>query len=103
MRHRQPSLPCFPWPSTLPTMDFGKDPSTQRRYWRAMGVATTFASEVAGGLILGWGVDWLLGVKMRWIVVGGIVGLIVGLVNFIRGALRESRAAAEEVRRRQDS
>jgi F0F1-type ATP synthase assembly protein I len=64
-----------------------------------MGVATTFASEVAGGVLLGWAIDWMLDTRMTWIIVGAITGLVVGMVNFIRGAIKETNAAAKDVQR----
>jgi F0F1-type ATP synthase assembly protein I len=45
-------------------------------------------SEVAAGVLLGYGLDYMLGTKNRWIVVGSLAGVAVAMVSVIRVAMR---------------
>lgn len=45
-------------------------------------------SEVAAGVLLGYGLDYLLGTKNRWIVVGSIAGIVVAMMSVFRLALK---------------
>lgn len=45
------------------------------------------ASQVAGGALLGWLVDSLAGTS-RWLLIGAIVGLIVGMWTLIKQSLK---------------
>jgi F0F1-type ATP synthase assembly protein I len=78
-------------PGTSPGQD-----AEARRLWRLAGMGFTLASEIAAGALIGWLVDSLAGTRSRWIVVGTIAGVVVGLFTFIRQALGEGRKAARE-------
>lgn len=57
-------------------------------------------SEVAAGILLGLGADYMLGTYNRWIVVGAIGGVVVSMWTVIRTTMRMSkRDAAERARR----
>jgi MFS-type transporter involved in bile tolerance (Atg22 family) len=43
---------------------------------------------VIAGVILGYGIDYMLGTRNRWIVVGSIAGVVVAMVTVFRIALR---------------
>lgn len=45
-------------------------------------------SEVVAGVLLGYGLDYLLGTRNRWIVVGSIAGVAVAMVSVVRIAMR---------------
>ena len=49
-------------------------------------------SEVAAGVLLGLGADYLLDTKNRWVVVGSIAGVVVAMWTLIRVAMRLQRA-----------
>ena len=56
-----------------------------------LGLGSQMMSEVVAGVLLGYGVDYLLGTKNRWIVVGAIVGVVVAMVTVIKFAMRAQR------------
>ena len=58
--------------------------------WRMAGLAFTMASEVAAGALIGWLIDWLAGTD-RWLLIGAIVGIAVGMWSFIRGGMELNR------------
>lgn len=45
-------------------------------------------SEVVAGVLIGYGLDYLLGTKNVWIVVGSLAGIAVAMFSVIRVALR---------------
>lgn len=45
-------------------------------------------SEVVAGVLLGLGLDHVLGTRNRWVVVGSIVGVAVAMATVIRLAFR---------------
>ena len=47
-------------------------------------------SEVAAGVLLGLGLDYIFGTKNRWVVVGSIAGVAVAMVTVFRLALKSS-------------
>jgi F0F1-type ATP synthase assembly protein I len=53
-----------------------------------LGLGTQMLSEVAAGVLLGLGADYMLGTKNRWIVVGSIVGVVVAMWTVVRVAMR---------------
>lgn len=53
-----------------------------------LGLGTQMLSEVAAGILLGLGVDYMLGTEKRWLVVGSIVGVIVAMWTVIRTTIR---------------
>ena len=65
--------------------------SQSRRLWRLSAMGFTFVSMVIGGGILGWVLAWVFGQganERTFIVIGAIVGIVVGMVDFIRNALK---------------
>jgi F0F1-type ATP synthase assembly protein I len=54
-----------------------------------LGLGSQMMSEVAAGVLLGYGLDYLLGTKNRWIVVGSIAGIAVAMVTVFRLALKK--------------
>jgi F0F1-type ATP synthase assembly protein I len=63
-----------------------------------IGLGMQVTSEVAAGVLLGIGVDYLLGTRNRWVVVGALVGVAVAMWTMIRTAMR--LAARDAARRR---
>lgn len=53
-----------------------------------IGLGMQVTSEVAAGVLLGIGVDYLLGTRNRWVVVGAILGVVVAMWTMIRTAMR---------------
>ena len=53
-----------------------------------LGLGSQMFSEVAAGVLLGYGLDYMLGTKNRWIVVGSLAGVAVAMVSVIRVAMR---------------
>jgi len=76
------------------------DPAQEqmRLMWRIAGMAFIMSSEAAAGAIIGWLIDRWAGTGQRWLTIGGIIGIVVGLTTFIRAAYKVSRAANQERR-----
>ncbi|RMD60533.1 MAG: AtpZ/AtpI family protein [Planctomycetota bacterium] len=55
-----------------------------------------FIGSIAGGLLLGWIVDQLVGSFPTGSVVGAVVGLIVGVYNYFREAVQASKEARKD-------
>ena len=53
-----------------------------------LGLGTQMLSEVAAGVLLGLGADYMLGTKNRWVVVGSIMGVVVAMWTVIRVAMK---------------
>jgi F0F1-type ATP synthase assembly protein I len=53
-----------------------------------LGLGSQMLSEVVAGVLLGYGIDYMLGTRNRWIVVGSIAGVVVAMVTVFRIALR---------------
>jgi F0F1-type ATP synthase assembly protein I len=67
--------------------------------WRMAGLAFTMAAEVAAGALIGWLIDWLTGTPgNRWLLVGAIVGIAVGLWSFIKGGIQLNRLLNQQER-----
>ena len=77
------------------------DPDTAG-IWRMASVGWTLVCEIAAGLLLGWGLDWLVGTNKLFLVIGAIVGLLVGMTGFIRSALAENRRMSRDRGKRGD-
>ncbi len=51
----------------------------------------TFVSMIIAGGLIGWGLSWVFGQTQQeriFIVTGAVIGIIVGMVDFIRDALK---------------
>lgn len=59
-----------------------------RMGWRMVGLAWQTTSEVAAGLLLGWLADKWRGSGNLGMAIGGTLGIVVGLVTLIRGAMK---------------
>lgn len=51
-------------------------------------------SEVVAGVLLGYGLDYMLGTSKRWVVVGAIAGVAVSMVTVFRVALRPPKVGS---------
>ena len=68
-----------------------KKDSQTRRLWRLSAMGFTFVSMIIAGGLLGWGLAWVFGQsenERTFIVSGAVLGIIVGMVDFIRDALK---------------
>ncbi len=84
----------------LPLGDSDSTPEAKARMFRLMGMGWTLVTEVAAGLLLGWGVDWIFGYDKVFLIVGAIVGLLVGMFSFIRSGMAENRRLEQERKNR---
>jgi len=51
----------------------------------------TFVSMIIAGGLIGWGLSWVFGQtehEKTFIVTGAVMGIVVGMVDFIRDALK---------------
>ena len=65
-----------------------------KRLWKYSAMGFTFVSMIIAGGLLGWGLSWAIGQsesERTFIVTGAVVGIIVGMVDFIRDALKAVR------------
>ncbi len=61
------------------------------RLWKLSAMGFTFVSMIIAGGALGWGLSWAFGQTEHerfFIVSGALLGIIVGMVDFIRDALK---------------
>ena len=68
--------------------------SQAHRLWKLSAMGFTFASMIIAGGLLGFGLSWVLDQpenKRIFIVVGTVVGIIIGMADFIRAARRAIR------------
>lgn len=65
--------------------------------WRMAGLAFTMSSEVAAGALIGWLIDWLANTD-RWLLIGAIIGIAVGMWSFIKGAMSLNRLLNQQER-----
>lgn len=68
--------------------------SQSRRLWRLSAMGFTFVSMIIGGGLLGWAIAWVFGQtanERTYIVTGAVIGIIIGMVDFIRDALKAVR------------
>ena len=59
--------------------------------WRMGGLGMEVAAQVAAGAVLGWLWDRWRGTGPTGLLVGSVIGIVVGLGNLIRGALKLNR------------
>ena len=61
------------------------------RLWRLSSMGFTFVSMILAGGLLGWFVCWILGQTSServFIVSGAVFGIVYGMIDFIRDALK---------------
>ncbi len=67
-------------------------PETQSsRLWKLSAMGFTFVSMIIAGGLIGWGLSWVFGQtehEKTFIVTGAVMGIVVGMVDFIRDALK---------------
>ena len=63
-----------------------KPPSNQNM--RLAGLGMELAGAVVGGSLLGYWLDARSGTSPRWLIIGAAIGVVGGLYNLIRQALR---------------
>jgi high-affinity Fe2+/Pb2+ permease len=67
-------------------------PETQsNRLWKLSAMGFTFVSMIVAGGLFGWGLSWVFGQNDNdrfFIVSGALLGIVVGMVDFIRDALK---------------
>jgi F0F1-type ATP synthase assembly protein I len=68
--------------------------------WKMAALAFTMASEVGAGALLGWVFDRLAGTRPNGVLVGAVLGIAVGMLGFVRGALRLNRLLSEQEKAR---
>ena len=68
--------------------------SHANKLWKLSAMGFTFASMIVAGGLLGFGLSWVLDQpenKRVFIVLGTVVGIIIGMADFIRAARRAIR------------
>jgi F0F1-type ATP synthase assembly protein I len=68
-----------------------KKQTQAKRLWRLSAMGFTFVSMIVAGGLLGWGLSWAIGQlehERTYIVTGAVIGIIVGMVDFIKDSLR---------------
>jgi len=81
---------CYkPWMAPDQTSLRERDEAERQRLWRLTGMGGTLATEVLAGAAIGWLLDRLFGTKPTFIVVCTVLGVVIGMVTFIRRASRE--------------
>lgn len=64
------------------------------RLWRLSSMGFTFVSMIIAGGLLGWFLAWVLGAlaqERTYIVTGAVIGIVYGMFDFIRDALKAVR------------
>ena len=77
--------------------------SESQRLWRLSGMGLELASHIVAGLLIGWLIDRWLDTSPIWLTVGMIAGLVVGMAEFIRSALKAVRQSSPRPARRSKS
>lgn len=75
----------------LPTGQRDVSKEELRLMWKLAGLAFTFGTEIIAGVLLGWGFDALFNTRPYGVVTGSIVGIAVGLTDFIRRSMQINR------------
>jgi F0F1-type ATP synthase assembly protein I len=66
-----------------------RDRRETRIGWKMAALGWEFTSQVVAGVLLGWGADYLFPNLGHWgIIGGGVAGILVGLVAFLRNAMK---------------
>jgi F0F1-type ATP synthase assembly protein I len=88
-------------PSTSPASRRPESTDDETRLgWRMAGLAFVMSSEAAAGAGIGWLIDHFAGTGTRWLLIGAIVGIAVGMLSFIKGALALNRLLTQQERER---
>lgn len=82
-------------------MGSGSDNDAARRLWKLSAMGGELAFGIVGMVLLGLGVDYLAGTSPWGVVVGTVLGVLGAGYNFIRQALRLTRASGVVVKPRQ--
>ena len=85
----------------MPTGGF-QPQEEQARLMRLLGLGLTFSGELVAGLLIGWGLDELIGTDRVFLVIGTIAGLLVGSIGFFRAARKANREAMRQVNERKN-
>jgi len=64
--------------------------------WRMSGMGIELASHIVAGLLIGWLLDYWLKTSPLWLVIGTVAGVVVGMVQFIRSALKAQRQSTRQ-------
>jgi len=67
---------------------------------RLLGMGLTFSGELVAGLLIGWGLDELLGTERVFLIIGTVAGLLVGTIGFFRAAKRANSEAMRRINER---
>lgn len=59
--------------------------------WKMGALGMEVAAQVGAGMLLGWLFDRWRGTAPTGLMVGSIIGIVVGLVSLVRGALKLNR------------
>ncbi|MDP7008588.1 MAG: hypothetical protein QGI78_03355 [Phycisphaerales bacterium] len=69
------------------------------RLWKLSAMGFTFVSMIIAGGLIGWGLAWVFGqteYERTYIVWGAVMGIVVGMVDFIRDAMKAIEAQDNE-------
>ncbi len=88
--------PMKPGHSSRPENASGSGPESSlegetRIGFRMAGIGMEVVSQVAAGALLGWIFDRWRGTAPTGLLIGSVIGIIVGMWSFIRGALKLNR------------
>lgn len=72
----------------------------QSGLWKASGMGMELTGAILGGALVGWLIDKWLGSAPTGVIIGLVIGMVGGGLNFVRAAMRMNRRAAEDYRRR---
>lgn len=73
--------------------------------WKIAALGFQFVAVAAAGVVIGWLLDRWLGTSPRWTAICAVVGIVLGVVEFVRMALKlnkrldQKRGAAAPTRR----
>ncbi|MFG0274010.1 MAG: AtpZ/AtpI family protein [Phycisphaerales bacterium] len=92
----------------MPTPDRGRTPAEieadmKRRMWRISGMGAELAGGIVGMGLIGWLLDRWWGTYPTATLVGAIVGILGGGLNFIRAAMALNREETRRSRRERGS
>ena len=76
----------------------GKPPPSP--LWRLSGMGLELATHILAGALLGWVLDYWLNTEPTLLIVGTIAGVIVGMTEFIRTALKAQKKAVARAAQR---